>query len=125
MTLEIEQAKVKRRLPEQKWRESGLTVQREIYAKQRNLVSNMTSKAEKDSRCQKTVNCGSCRELFRLSSQMMGIFGDTMLPSNISLIGLMNSLCIRLKRSEAALTMTEEFPRRDQKQLWLWQTNFH
>ena len=84
MTLEIKQAKVQRRLAERKWRESGLAVHREIYVKQRNLVSNMTSKAKKDYLCDKIVNCGSSRELFCLSSQMMGKFGDTMLPSNIS-----------------------------------------
>ena len=44
----------------------------------------MISKAKKDYLCQKIVNCGSFRELFRFSSQMMGKFGDTTLPSNIS-----------------------------------------
>ena len=44
----------------------------------------MISKAKKDYLCHKVVNCGSSRELFRLSSQMMVKFGDTMLPSNIS-----------------------------------------
>ena len=33
MTLEIKQAKVHRLLAEQKWREPGLTVHREIYVK--------------------------------------------------------------------------------------------
>ena len=61
-----------------------MAVHREIYVKQRNLVSNMISKAKKDYLCDRIVNCGSSRELFRLSSQMMGKFGDTMLPSNIS-----------------------------------------
>ena len=84
MTLEIKQAKVQRRLAERKWHESGLTVYRETYVKQRNLVSNMISKAKKEYFCHKIVNFGSSRELFRLSSQMMGKFGDTMLPSNIS-----------------------------------------
>ena len=84
MTLEIKQAKVQWRLAERKWRESGLAVHREIYVKQRNLVSNMISKVKKDYLCDKIVNCGSSRELFRLSSQMMGKSGDTMLPSNIS-----------------------------------------
>ena len=83
-SLEIKQAKVRRRLAERKWRESGLAVHREIYVKQRNLVSNMISKAKKDYLCDKIVNYGGSRELFRLSSQMMGRFGDTMLPSNIS-----------------------------------------
>ena len=81
--MEIKHAKVQRRLAERKWRESGLAVHREIYVKQL-LVSNMISKAKKDYLCHKIVNCGSYRELVRLSSQMMGKFGDTMLPSNIS-----------------------------------------
>ena len=51
--------KVQRRLAERKWRESGLTVHREIYVKQRNMVSNMISKAKKDYFCQKIVNCGT------------------------------------------------------------------
>ena len=88
MTLEIKQAKVQRRLVEQKWCESGLAVHREIYVKQRNLVSNMISKAKKDYLCHKIVNCGSSLELFCLSSQMMGTFGNAMLPSNISLESL-------------------------------------
>ena len=44
----------------------------------------MIRKAKKDYLCDKIVNCGSSQELFRLSSQMMGKFGDTMLSSNIS-----------------------------------------
>ena len=51
-------------------------------------MSNMISKAKKDYLCHKIVNCGSFRELFHLSSQMMGKFGDTMLPSNVSLESL-------------------------------------
>ena len=84
MTLEIKQAKVQRRLAERKWRESGLSVHREIYVKQHSLVSNMISKAKKDYLCHKIVNCGSSRELFRLSSQMTGKFGDAIFPANIS-----------------------------------------
>ena len=112
MTSEIKQPNVQRRLAERKLRESGLTVHREIYVKQRNLVSNMISKAKKDYLCHNIVNCGSSRELFRFSSQMMGTFGDTKLPSNISPESLpdnlMNSSYIRLKRSEAALTLTDQ-----------------
>ena len=84
MTLEIKQAKVQRRLAERKWRECGLTVHREIYVKQRSPVSNMISKAKKVYLCHKIANCGSSRKLFRFSTQMMGKFRDTMLPSNIS-----------------------------------------
>ena len=80
MTLVIKQVKVQRRLDERKWRKSGLTV----HVKQHSLVSNMIFKAKKDYLCHKNVNCGSSRELFRLSSQMMGNFGDIMLPSSIS-----------------------------------------
>ena len=44
----------------------------------------MINKAKKDYLCHKIVDCGSSQELFHLSSQMMGTFGDTVLPSNIS-----------------------------------------
>ena len=47
-------------------------------------MSNMISKAKKDHLCHKVVNCGNSRELFRISSQMIGKCGDTMIPSNIS-----------------------------------------
>ena len=56
---------------------------REIYAKQRNVVSNLISKAKKDYICEKNIDCDSSRELFRLSNQLMGTFRGTVLPSNI------------------------------------------
>ena len=43
----------------------------------------MIGKAKKDYFCHKIVNCGSSWELCRLSSQVIGKFGDAMLPSNI------------------------------------------
>ena len=61
-----------------------MAVHMEIHVRQHSLVSNMTSKTKKGYLCHKIVNCGSYRELFRLSSQMMGKFGDTMVPSDIS-----------------------------------------
>ena len=83
MTPEVKQAKVERRIAEHKWRQSGLTVHREIYAKQRNVVSNLISKAKKDYICERIIDCDSSRELFRLSNQLMGTFRGTVLPSNI------------------------------------------
>ena len=83
MTLEVKQAKVERRIAERKWRQSGSTVHGEIYAKQRNVVSNLISKAKKDYICEIFIDCDSSQELFRLSSQMMGTFRGTVLPSNI------------------------------------------
>ena len=111
MHLEIKQAKVQRCVTKRKWRESSLAVHREIYVKQRNLVSNMISKAKKDDLCHKIINCGSYRELFRLSSQMRAnleiLCFPQIFPLSLFLISLMNSLYIRLKRSEAALTLTD------------------
>ena len=49
-----------------------------MYVEQHSLVSNISA-AKNDYLCRNFVNCGSSRELFRLSSQMMGKFGDTML----------------------------------------------
>ena len=83
MTLEVKQAKVQWHIAERKWRQSGLTVHREIYTKQRNEVSNLISKAKKDYICEKIIDCDSSQELFRLSNQLMGTFRGTVLPSNI------------------------------------------
>ena len=55
MTLEVKQAKAEWRIAKRKWRQSGLTVLREIYAKQRNVVSNLISKAKKDYICEKKL----------------------------------------------------------------------
>lgn len=84
MTLEVKAAKIKRRQAEQKWRESGLTIHREIYARHRNLVSNMIRRAKKKYICDKIVGAESSRELFRLSGEMMGKVSNAVLPSNIS-----------------------------------------
>ena len=114
MTLEIKPAKVQRSLAERKWRESGLNVHREIYVKQRNLVSNMISKVKKDCLYHKIVNCGSSWELFRLSSQTMGKFGDTMLPSNISPESLPDKFneffVYNIEEIRSSLTMTDQSP---------------
>ena len=83
ITLEVKQAKVERRIAERKWRQSSLTVHSKIYAKQRNLVSNLISKAKKDYICEKIIDCDSSWELLRLSNQMMDTFRGTVLPSNI------------------------------------------
>ena len=56
MTLEVKQAKVERHIAERKWHQSGLTVHREIYAKQRNVVSNLIRKAKKDYICEKIID---------------------------------------------------------------------
>ena len=53
VTLEEKEAKVELRIAERTWRQSGLTVHREIYAKRRNVVSNLISKAKKDYICKK------------------------------------------------------------------------
>ena len=114
MTVEIKQAGVQRLLAERKWHESGLAVLREIYVKQRNLVSNMISKANKKYLCHNIVNRGSFRELFRLSSQMMDEFGDTVLPSNISPESLpdkFNKFFVhKIDEIRRGLTLTDQFP---------------
>ena len=56
MTLEVKQARVERRIAERKWRQSGLTVHKEIYAKQRNLVSNLISKVKNDYICEQIID---------------------------------------------------------------------
>ena len=83
MTMEEKQAKAERRIAERKWRQSGLNVHRDIYAKQCSMVSNLISKAKKDYIVKKIIDCDSSRELFRLSNQLMGTFRGTVQPSII------------------------------------------
>ena len=78
-------------------------------------MSNLIRKTKKDYIYVKNVNCDSFRELFCLSNQMMGKFGDTVLPSNISSVSLPDKfseffLLVRLDRLEAALTLTGQSP---------------
>ena len=44
----------------------------------------IVSSAKEEYLCHKIEKCGSSRDFFRLGSQMMGKFGDSMLPSNSS-----------------------------------------
>ena len=74
-----ETGQVEGRIAESKWCQSGLTVHRKIYAKQRDVVS----KSKKEHVCEKIIDCDSSRELFRLSNQMIGTFRGTVLPSSI------------------------------------------
>ena len=63
MTLDVKQAKVERRLAEREWRQSGLLVHRESYAKKRNLVSSVIRKAKKDYSCEDCRQC--CEAVYR------------------------------------------------------------
>ena len=114
MTLKIKQAKVQRRLAERKWRESGLTVYREMYVKHRNLVSNMISKAKKEYFCHKivqTVLGNFSASIVRWWANWEILCFPQIFPLSLFLISFVNSLYIRLKRPEAALTLTDQSPR--------------
>ena len=106
MTLEVKQAKVERRIAERKWRQSGLTVHKEIYAKQRNLVSNLIRKAKKGYICEKIVNCDSSRELLH----SVTLSPPQTFPQSLFLISLVSFLLVRLNRLEAVLTLTGQSP---------------
>ena len=84
MTVEIKQAKSTATSSRRKMARVWFDCTHGYLCRQRNLASDMISKAKKAYLCRKIVNCGSSRELFRFSSKMMGKFGDTMIPSNIS-----------------------------------------
>ena len=67
LTPEIREQKIERRRLERKWRQTGLTVYREIYAEQSVLVNNLISNAKKDYYSERIGSCGSDqKELFKI-----------------------------------------------------------
>ena len=115
MTLEVKHTKVERRTAERKWRQSGLTVHWVIYAKQCSLESNLIRIPQNDYVCEKKVNCDSSRELFRLSNQMMGTVGGTVLSlkhflESLFLISLVNFFVSKIEHIRSNLDPDRPIP---------------
>ena len=83
MTAEIIAAKQQRRRAERKWRKTGLTVHRQIYAGHRNTVSRMIRDAKRKFLRDRVQNASSTRELFSVSNEMLGVASGKTLPSSI------------------------------------------
>ncbi|WP_374211094.1 endonuclease/exonuclease/phosphatase family protein, partial [Thiolapillus sp.] len=82
MTEEIREARRRRRQAERRWRETRLTVHREIYAKERAAVRACVQAAKRRFFCEKIGSSSSCRQLFAVSDELLGRSRTTSLPSD-------------------------------------------
>lgn len=81
-TEELREAKQKRRKAERQWRRTKLTVHQQIYKDQCRQVGLLLVQAKKNYYSDKIAECGTDhKQLFRLTKNLMGQNGDTILPS--------------------------------------------
>ena len=90
MTEEIRDARRRRRLAERRWRATRLTVHREIYAKERAAVKACIQEAKRRFQFDSS---SSCRQLFAVSSELLGKSSTALLPSDNSHSDLPDRFC--------------------------------
>ena len=93
MTEEIREARRRRRQAERRWRETRLTVHREIYAKERAAVRACVQAAKRRFFCEKISSSSSCRQLFAVSDELSGRSRTIPLPSDIPRCDLPDRFC--------------------------------
>ena len=82
MTDGIKAAKRELRRAERQWRDTRLTVHREIYTKQRGVVKTLVRAARKLHFSARIENCSNTKQLFSVSSGLLGKSKTTPLPSD-------------------------------------------
>ena len=93
MTEEIREARRRRRLAERRWRATRLTVHREIYAEERAVVKACVQDAKRRFYCEKIDSSSSRRQLFAVSSELLGKSSTAPLPSDIPRSDLPGQFC--------------------------------
>ena len=93
MTEEIREARRRRRQAERRWRETRLTVHREIYAKKRAAARAHVQAAKRRFFCEKMGSSSSCRQLSAVSDELLSRSRATPLPSNIPRCDLPDRFC--------------------------------
>ena len=93
MTEEIREARRRRRLAERRCRATHLTVHREIYAKEWAVVKACVQEAKRQLYCEKIDDSSSCRQLFAVSSKLLGKSSTAPLPSDIPHSDLPDRFC--------------------------------
>ena len=93
MTEEIREARRRRRQAERRWRETRLTVHREIYAKERTAVRVCVKAAKRWFFCEKIGSSSSCRQLLAMSDELLGKSRIAPFPSDIPRCDLPNRFC--------------------------------
>ncbi len=93
MTEEIREARRRRRPAERQWRATRLTAHREIYAKEQAAVKACVQTAKRRFCCEKIDSSPSCRQLFAVSSELLGKSSTALLPSDIPCSDLPDRFC--------------------------------
>ena len=91
MTEEVREAQRRQRLAEQWWRVTHLTVHN--LRPQRAAVKACVQKAKRQVYCEKIDSSSSCRQLFAVSSELLGKPSTTPLPSDIPCSDLPDQFC--------------------------------
>ena len=79
-TLDIKEAKRKRRQTERRWRKSGLQVHRDILAHQRNIINSLIRSHKKAYFTKKLEEVKTTKELFQTTDHLMGHQTSSSLP---------------------------------------------
>ena len=79
-TLDIKEAKCKRRQTERRWRKSGLQVHRDILAHQRNIINSLIRSHKKAYFTKKLEEVKTTKELFQTTDHLMGHQMSSSLP---------------------------------------------
>ena len=91
LTVQIKKAKQQRRCAERRWRNSGLSVRRQIFIHHREKVKKLFLQAKKNYVCNKIESSSSCKDLFHITDQLSGKKKDSTLPSSIPTVDLPNT----------------------------------
>ena len=82
VTEEIHEERRQLRKAERKWRESELTVHREIFVTHRRRVKSLVRAAKRQHYCDKVASCTTSRKLFMVSNELLGKSKSTPLPTD-------------------------------------------
>ena len=80
---ELFEAKRTERKAERVWRNTGLTIHREIYVIYRNKTKSLNRKKRKDHNCNKIEQCGTTKEIYNCTNELLGKSKNSPLPNNI------------------------------------------
>ena len=114
----VRAAKQQRRRAERQWLKTGLTIHKQIYIRAKKCVTRLVHAAKTSYFCSMIRDSLSCKQLFRITNQLLGIKTKTKqkafhLPTAFLRIELpqyfRQSLTERCKLSETTLTVKHHF----------------
>ena len=83
ITQEIRDAKRARRRAERKWRKTGLTVHKQIYASKRNITNTLTLESKRNFVSRKINDSNTSKDLFKICGDLLGKNTTPTLPKSI------------------------------------------